>query len=149
MGSEMAKKKEWIKETREKFRFEFASEEELNLKAGGKFQCNLCCHYFVVPGVDVTLYYFTLCPSCILSGPAAVAAEAKRFAADKDRIWRIWEFADSWSGPQDAKDLAGQYRSLASRLRGVGSFEEIPGGAVAVAIAGAATKARPRRKKAA
>lgn len=133
------------KEKREKIRFRFASDDGLHLQRGGKFQCNLCDHYFVVPGIDVTLYWFTICPSCILSGPAAVVAEAKRFAEDKDRIKRIWEITDSGTGPQDATDLAGQYRGLALRLRGIGSFEEIPGGAVAVAIAGVATKDRPQR----
>ena len=75
-------------EEKEKLRFRFASEDDLFLTRGGKFKCNLCDHYFVVPEIDITLHWFTLCPSCILSGPAAVAAEAKRCAAAEDRMRR-------------------------------------------------------------
>jgi hypothetical protein len=99
--------------------------------ARGKTRCGICTGRFTMPEVATTLGEFLICPSCVLSGPAAVAAEAKRTAGDKDRS-AMWECED----PADTRSIAKECLALASRLRRVKSFYEIRGGMVALAIAG-------------
>jgi hypothetical protein len=83
-----------------------------------------------MPEVATTLGGFFICPSCVLSGPAAVAAEAKRTAGDKDRR-AMWLCDD----PADTESIAKECLALASGLRRVKSFYEIRGGMVALTIA--------------
>ena len=96
----------------------------------GKTRCGICTGRFTMPEVATTLGGFLICPSCVLSGPAAVAAEAKRTAGDKDRS-AMWLCED----PADTRSIAKECLALASELRRVKSLYEIRGGEVAQAIA--------------
>lgn len=118
----MAKKKQ------EEVRFTF-DDGDYSGAARGKTRCGICSGRFMMPGVATLLDDFFICPSCVLSGPAAVAEEAKRTAGDKDRRAAIWETED----PADS--CSKEYLALAKALRRVQSFKEIPGGEIAQAIA--------------
>ncbi len=98
----------------------------------GKTQCGICSGRFKMPEVATNLCDFFICPSCVLSGPVAVAEEAKRTAGDKDRLAAMWNCED----PDDARGMASEYRALVTKLRRVKSFYELPGGLIALAIAG-------------
>jgi len=96
---------------------------------GNKVRCGVCFNLFEYPEIGTNLTGFTICPTCVLSGPVAVAAEALRSARNKDRL-AIWS-----EDPDDQRDFASDYRSIARMLRRVESFMDIPGGAHALAIA--------------
>ena len=124
----------------EKIRFQFASED---LVAGheGYIGCDICYFDFPEPDVEIMLCGYTVCPGCVLSGPAAVASEAERTAGSKDRLARRDE------NPDDQRDIAADYRALVKQLRRVDSFENIAGGHVALAIARATAKGGLRRRR--
>lgn len=97
--------------------------------ARGKTICGICFGRFTMPQVATRLRGFFICPSCVLSGLAAVAAEAKRTAGGKDRLAKLCE------DPADTRSIAKECLALASELRRVKSFYEIRGGEIAVMIA--------------
>ena len=121
----MAKKAE-KQEVEVKFAFD---DGDCSGAARGKTTCGICFGRFKMPQVATTLRGFFICPSCVLSGPAAVAAEANRTAGSKDRLEKLCE------DPADGRDIGKEYRALANRLRRVKSFYEIRGGMVALTIA--------------
>jgi hypothetical protein len=132
----MTKKKE------QEVRFTFDDGDHVGV-ASGKDQCDICFGRYWMPEVAINLRDFYICPSCVLSGPAAVAAEAEKTIGDKKRLARWGEESDEPDG------ILKEYRLLARRLRRVKSFKEIPGGEVALAIATVTAPVRPRRRKAA
>ena len=95
----------------------------------GMVRCDFCFNLFEYPEIGINLTGVTMCPACVLSGPAAVAAEALRSARNNDRLV-VWG-----EDPDDRRDIANGYRSIAKMLQGVGSFLDVPGGAHALAIA--------------
>ncbi len=111
-------------------RFRFESADSLAMDSEGRFWCQFCHQDFVVPEIDVMIRGLSVCPSCIQSGPLGLAAEAERTAGDRARIARFEP------NPVDAPDVVKEYLLIAKRLRRIKSFDDIPGGAVAVAIAG-------------
>ncbi|MHB1011653.1 MAG: hypothetical protein ACYC37_01890 [Desulfobacteria bacterium] len=115
--------------TKKVIRFEFAPADTIALSRKGEFPCRICHHDFVVPEVDITILGFTICPTCILSGPAEVAKDADSNAVFKD-VLEMWS-----EDPIDQKGIKKLYFRLAKALRRLDSFEDLPGGAVAVAIA--------------
>jgi hypothetical protein len=123
-------------------RFMFDSADSLALDNKGRFWCQFCHQDFVVPEIDVMIRGLSVCPSCIQSGPLGLAAEAERTAGDKKRIARFE------SDPDDAPDVVKEYLLIVKELRRIKSFHDIPGGAVAVAIASVKPEVRRRRKAA-
>ncbi len=114
----------------------------------GTLQCDFCGTRFKSPHIEVSIDGFTIGPACILSGPAAVATEAKQIAEDPDRVARIWGY--DLTKPNDRSDtssMAKLYRSLASALRGVHSFEDLPGGKMALGVAEVLQAPADRRKR--
>ncbi len=132
----------------EGIRFEFAGNNgsDMTTPRRGRIHCDICEESYKSPHIEVCLSGFTICPSCIKAGPAAVAAEAKRFAGDKDRIVRTWGYSNSNPVQEDIACMASGYRSLASKLRGLRSFEDLPGGKIALGVAEILKSSAARRK---
>lgn len=99
----------------------------------GRIECGFCGARYKSPCVGVVLYEFTICPSCIQKGLPAIAAEAERISKDKGWISQKWGEKD----PEFLESMADGYRELHLGLRGLRSFEELPGGKVALGVAGA------------
>lgn len=115
---------------------------DLATDSRGRTDCNICYRPFVVAEVEIMLSGFTVCPSCVLSGPRTVATATERASRNKARL-------EPWGDtPTDRQGIARCYREVSKELRRIESFEELPGGVMAVAIAGVATKDRARRRKA-
>lgn len=116
--------------------FEFAGNSGSSMSdlRRGKLHCDICEEWFKSPHVEVYLDgCFTLCPSCIKAGPAALATKAMRIAGDKDWIRRVWGLKEEEL--EDLESYANGYRNLALGLRGVRSFEDLPGGKMALGVA--------------
>ena len=128
----MATKKE-----EQKIRFEFTGHyhSDLLIDRYGRVKCDICEKWSKYVHVGVVLDDFLICPTCVLSGPQALATEVSRIAGDKDYIARKWGYPDTSLGRQDIAGMARAYRSLAKVFRGIGSFEDLPGGTVAMAVA--------------
>jgi hypothetical protein len=120
----MAKKKQ------EEVRFTFLDGDYTGAVVG-KTECGICYGRFIMPEVGTQLHDFFICPSCVLSGLAAVATETEKTIGDKKRLERWSKYPDEQQG------IAEQYRALIRRLRRVKSFKEIRGGEIALAIAAA------------
>ena len=112
---------------KEEVRFTFDDGDRTGV-VSGKDQCGICFGRFTMPEVATELRDFEICPSCVLSGPAAVAAEAEKTTGDKKRLAR-------WGKEPQEDGIVREYHLLAKRLRRVKSFKEIRGGEVALAIA--------------
>ncbi len=121
-------------------RFEFSGNYHSDMVPDrwGRIRCDICGARNRSTGVNVVLDDFLICPACICTGPAAVAAEAKRIAGDKDRIAEIWDYAESDNDLEKDffQSMSRGYRGMAMALRGVHSFEELPGGKIALGVAG-------------
>lgn len=133
---------------KEEARFDFESATYMNLDDKGRFRCEICHRKFLVTGVDITIFDFTICSSCLKSGPQVVAYKAMQNAEDKDRIAEEWQYDES--DPLDQQNIAGmakQYRTLARQLQGLDSFEDLRGGKFAMEIVN--TPADQRKGKAA
>lgn len=118
----------------------------------GRVHCDICGARFKLPPVSAMLEEFLVCHTCIQAGPAAVATEAERIAGDKDRIMRRWEYTDSprdraETMQEDIESMASGYRSLAAGLRGLRSFEDLPGGKIALGVAEVLQASAGRRKR--
>ena len=129
----LAKKEQ--KGIRFKFRGDYEIDDPLDQK--GRVQCDICAERFASPDLEVDLDGFTICPVCLQAGPAAVTAMAKRIAGDKEWIARGWGYTNLGS-PLTQKDVASMaklYRKLVAGLRGIRSFEDLPGGKMALGVA--------------
>ncbi len=115
--------------------FEFAGNSGSSMTdlRRGKLHCDICEGWFKSPHVEVCLHGFTICPSCIKAGPAALATKATRIAGDKDWIRRVWDLKDV--DQEDLESYALGYRNLALGLRGIRFFEDLPGGKMALGVA--------------
>jgi hypothetical protein len=128
------------KKKEEEIRFQFASEDQV-ADEKGHIRCDICYFDFPEPDVEIMLRGYTVCPGCVLSGPAAVAADAERTAGNKVRL------AQRDKDPDDQRDVAADLRVLVKQLRRVDSFGNIAGGPVALAIARATAKGGLRRRR--
>jgi hypothetical protein len=113
----------------EEIRFTFDDEDNAG-PVKGKAQCDICYGRFTMPEVVIRILDFDICPSCIISGPAAVATEAENVAGDKKRLIERWG-----KNPEGHDGIVSEYRAVAKALRSVKSFKEIRGGEVSLAIA--------------
>ena len=120
------------KETRFEFSGNYHSELDLSC---GKVKCDICEQRSKYIHVAIVLDDFLICPACLQSGPAAVAAELERIAGDKDHITRQWGYSDSSLDRVNISDMCRGYRKLAKLLRGLDSFEDLPGGKIALGVA--------------
>jgi len=125
-------------------RFEFAGDfhSSFNPDSKGRIKCDFCGEWYKASGVCVVLYEFTICPSCIQTGPHAIAAEADRMSKDKARIARQW----GEKAPDFSESMAQEYHKLHQALQGIRSFGELTGGKVALGVAGA-LKRKDRGRK--
>jgi hypothetical protein len=125
--------------------FEFAgnSGSDMTTPQRGRLHCDFCEDWYKSPHIEVCINGFTVCPSCIQAGPAALAAKARRIAGDKDWVARVY-------GPMDQESLVCMihgYRRLASVIRGFRSFENLSGGKVALGVAAVLQAPAGRRKR--
>ena len=113
--------------------FEFAGNSGSSMTdlRQGKLHCDICRGWFKSPHVEVCLHGFTICPSCIKAGPAALATKATRIAGDKTWIVRVWGSMDQ----ESLENFIRGYHNLATGLRGIRSFEDLPGGKMALGVA--------------
>lgn len=95
-----------------------------------KWDCNICFTRTQQPDVLIEFNDMSICPACVRPGPAAVAERAIAVSKDTALIAKEWDMP-----LEDAPVMVPAYRKLAAFLRKVASFEDLPGGAVAVAIA--------------
>ncbi len=125
------------------FQFTGNSDCDMTTLRRGKLHCDICVGWYKSPHVEVCLHGFTICPSCIKAGPAALATKATRIAGDKDWIWRVWDLKDQ----EGLESFTRAYRELAERLRGIRSFEDLPGGKMALGVAGVLQAPAAGRKR--
>ncbi len=97
----------------------------------GRTDCEICNEKFDLPEVETELYWMTICPSCIRRGPKAVAADLEKNAGSTEYLFLACRSDD----PRDLTSLKRQYLRVAKTLRQIDSFRDLPGGAIALALA--------------
>lgn len=108
------------------FEFQGNYDADLVLDRWGKVKCDICGRRFKSVNVKIIINDFLFCPTCIQTGPAAVAAAVELLAVDKNWIARTWGYTTSRLDQENIAGMARAYRKLASALRGLDSFKDLP-----------------------